>query len=188
MSGVLAGGFCASVAAGAVAGDVGVVEDCAVPVGGVMTILTGVAIANVCGMLTGCRRAVVAGEAGADDVSVRHAGDRNPAAAAVAILAQGIGLDMGGVLAGGGAAVVTADAVAGDTAVVEHCTTPAGGVVAVVAAVVAGDVVGRLADGGRTVVTGEAGAGNTRVIKPGTTKAVGGMTVIAVAAAGHVIR
>ena len=84
----------------------------------------------------------MAGGAGADDVGVIDAGDRDPAAGAVAVLADGVGLDMGGVLAGGFGAVVAADAVAGDVAVVEHCAAPAAGVMAVVAAVVTGDMVG----------------------------------------------
>ena len=59
-------------------------------------------------------RAVVAGGAGTDDVGVIDAGDRDPAAGAVAVLADRVGLDMGGVLAGGVGAVVAADAVAAD--------------------------------------------------------------------------
>ena len=85
-------------------------------------------------------RAVVAGGAGTDDVGVIDAGDRNPAAGAVAVLADRVGLDMGGVLAGGGGAVVAAGAVAADTAVVEHRAAPAVGGVAIVTGIAAGDV------------------------------------------------
>ena len=82
------------------------------------------------------------------------AGDRDPAAGAVAVLADGVGLDMVGVLAGGGRAVVAADAVAADAGVIEHRAAPVAGVVAVVATVVALNMVGGLAGCRRAVVAG----------------------------------
>ena len=138
-------------------------------------------------MLADGRRAVVTGEAGADDVGVSDTGDRNPAAGAVTVLAQRVGLDMGGVLAGGFGAVVAAGAIAGDVGVVEDRAAPVVGGMAVVTRVAAGDMIGRFTDRSGAVVAGEAGAGNTGVIKPGTTKAGCTVAVVAVATAGHVV-
>ena len=115
-------------------------------------------------MLADGRRAVVTGEAGADDVGVIDPCHRQPAAGAMAVLADRVGLDVVGVLAGGFGAVVTAGTIAGDVAVVEHCAAPAVGGMAVITAVGAGDVRWMLADGGGAVVTGEAGTDDIRMI------------------------
>jgi hypothetical protein len=95
------------------------------------------------------------------------AGNRNPAAAAMAVLAQRVGLDMGGVLAGSGVAVVTADAVTRDVSMVKNCAAPAGRSVAVVAVVAAGHVIRRFSNSGLTVMAETAGAGNIAVFKSG---------------------
>ena len=68
----------------------------------------------------GC--SIVAGKAGANDIGMIDTYDRCPAGTTVTVFTQGVGLDMGRVFAGGGAAVVTTGATAGDTVVVEDRT------------------------------------------------------------------
>ena len=84
-------------------------------------------------VFAGGDRPVVAGEATADDVGVIDAGHWCPAAGAVAVLAQVVGLNVSWVLAGGGAAVVAADAGGSLPVVVESGITPVTGSMAVFA-------------------------------------------------------
>ena len=68
----------------------------------------------------GC--SIVAGKAGAKHGGMIDTGHRCPAGTAVTVFTQGVGLDMGRVFAGGGGAVVTTGATAGDAVVVEDRT------------------------------------------------------------------
>ena len=113
MSGILAGGFSAIVAADAVSRNPAVVEHRTGPVVGGVAVVTGVVTGDVGGVLAGGGAAVVAGRTGPDDIGVVDADHGYPAGVAVAVFAQAVGLDVLRVLAGGGGAVVTAGATAG---------------------------------------------------------------------------
>jgi len=108
----------------------------------------------------------VAGRTGTDDVAVIDAGDRDPAAGAVAVLTDTVGLDVCGVLAGGIGAIVASRAVAGNVGVVKDRTVPTGGVMAVFTDIAITQVAGVLASGRGTVVAGEAGADDVGVSNP----------------------
>ena len=123
-----------------------------------MAVVSCVGAGYVGRLLAGGGGAFVAGLPGADDLGVFDAGDRDPAAGAVAVFTDGVGLDVSCVLAGGGGAVVASRAVAGNVGVVKDRTVPAGGVMAVLTDIAIANVCRVLASGRGTVVAGEAGA------------------------------
>ena len=92
------------------------------PAIGCVAIVAGVTRGDVVCRLAGRRGAIVAGKAGANDIGMIDTYDRCPAGTTVTVFTQGVGLDMGRVFAGCGAAVVTTGATAGDAVVVEDRT------------------------------------------------------------------
>ena len=135
----------------------------------VRSLMTGVALQRCSEVIARCARglcAIVAIRTGSQHVVVVHPDHGNPGRGTVAVLTQVVGLDVLGVLSGGGGAVVAAGAVAGHVAVIERRTRPAVGGVTVVAGVAAGDMVGGLAGGHRAVVTREAGPDDIGVVDP----------------------
>lgn len=67
---ILAGRFCAVMAAYAVASDIDVVEIRRQPADGAVTIIAGIATGNVCRVLANCDDAVVTATTGADNLAV----------------------------------------------------------------------------------------------------------------------
>jgi len=88
--------------------------------------------------------AVVAGEAGADDLRVVDRGYRREGGGVVAVFACVGGVGMVGSPTGRVDAVVAAETIPGDVAVVEYCRDPGPGLVAVVALIAGLDVPRRL--------------------------------------------
>jgi len=146
------------VTADAVGGDVGVIKVGRDPRVGRMTVVAVVAAGNVGRVLAGGRIAVMAGEAGTNDLRVIDHVGRHERHVVVAVLANIGGIDMRRVLARSLRPVVTADAVVGDVGVIKVGGDPCVGRMAVVAVVAAGNVGRGLAGGGVAVMAGEAGA------------------------------
>ena len=84
-----------------------------------MAIITSIATADVRWMLAGGSDAIVAGAARADDLGVINRRRWNPQRTVVAVFADIGGLYVGRALAGGGGAVVTADAVTRDAGMIK---------------------------------------------------------------------
>ena len=97
---VLADGIGAIVATDALTRDVGVVEVGRSPRRSRMAIVAGVAARKMRRVLAGCNNAIVAGEAGPDDLRMVHCIGRHPGNAAVAIFANVTRIDVRRVLAG----------------------------------------------------------------------------------------
>ena len=148
----------AVMAADAVGGDVGVVEVGRDPRVGRMTVVAVVAAGNVGRVLACGRVAVMAGEAGANDLRVIDHVGRHKRHVVVAVLADIGGIDMRRVLARSLRPVVTADAVGGDVGVIKVGRDPRVGRVAVVAVVAARNMASILTQGNGSVVTAETGA------------------------------
>ena len=110
-------------------------------------------------MFTGGRDAVMTRAAGAQDLRVIDANRRCPGGFAVAILADISRLNMRWRLACRGRAVMAADTVVEDIAVIEYCRKPRDRIVAVIALVGGRHVSWCLAGGLDTVVTAYAIAG-----------------------------
>jgi hypothetical protein len=146
--------------------DAAVIKDRWSPGVGVVAIAASVAAGDVTGRLSCGDRAVVATEAGAEDIGMIDPDDRTPGRGAMAVLAHVGSLNVMAGLAGRGATVMTTDAVAGHGAVVEACSGPAGSRVAVGAIVAAGDMRWWLAHGVVPVVAAGATAQNGGVINP----------------------
>jgi hypothetical protein len=116
---VLAGRVGAVVAADTVAGDINVIESRRTPGHRRMAIVTGIIAGNVGGVFSGSYDAIMTGAATANYLCMVHGKHRHENVTGMAILADIAGLDMGKVLAHGFDAVVTIDAIAGDTDVIE---------------------------------------------------------------------
>ena len=86
-----------------------------------MAIVAVVATVNVCGMLTGCRGAIVARAACANNLSMINGIGWRPDIRRMTVFANEGGLYMRKSLAGCVGAVVTTRAVAGDACVVKDC-------------------------------------------------------------------
>ena len=152
------------VTANAVVGDASVIERRRNPRVRRMTIIAGITARKMRRVFTGGCCAVVAGEAGADDLRVIHGVGRVPDDIVVAILADIGGVDMCQALAGGIGAVMTIDAVACDIGMIEVGRNPRRGRMAIVAGVAAGDVSCMLARCRRPIMAGEAGADDLRMV------------------------
>ena len=122
-----------------------------------VTIITGVATGNMVCRLADSRRPIMTAETRANHICMIDPDNRNPAGIAVTVLAQVIGLDMLGILAGSGGAVMAAGTVAG-IGVIEVGRRPCAGTMAVIAGIDAGKVLSMLAGCRGAVVTGEAAA------------------------------
>lgn len=150
------------------------------PAVGRMTIIAAVAGSEVVGCLTGRSCSIVAGKTGTNNSGVIDTGHRCPAGGPVTVFAQGIGLNMRRVLAGGRGAIVTAGATAGDAVVVEDCARPAVGVMTIVAAVAGIDVGRCLASSSCTIMAGRAATHYQRMVNASCRcPATGAMTVFA---------
>ena len=107
------------VTANAVIGDASVIECRRNPRIRRMTIVTGITARKMRRVFTGCRCAIVAGEACTDDLRVIDGVRRCKGDSVMAIDAQISGVDMCQVLAGGIVAIVAADAIIRDIGVIE---------------------------------------------------------------------
>ena len=161
---MLAGGIGAVMAADAVIGDVGVIEDRRYPGVGRMAIITVVTTGDVRRVLALGRVAIVAREAGADDLCVINHVCRRKRHVVVAVLTNVGGINVSRMLAGGIGAVMAADAVSGDVGVIEVGRYPGVGRMAIITVVATGDVRRILALGRVAIVAREAGADDLRVI------------------------
>ena len=164
---VLAGGRNAVMAAGAVAGDVGVVKVCGQPCSRGVAVVAVVAAGNMCRVLAGCRYSVVASGAWADDLRMIDRERRNPAGCSVAVLAEIRCLDVVGMLAGRVEAIVAAGTTAGDPGVIEYDGDPGGSGVAVVALFARWRMTRRPARGRDAIVATAATASYGRMIHVG---------------------
>jgi len=123
-----------------------------------------VATANVVGVLSRCRDAIVTRSAGAEHLGVVNRNSGLECGRAMAVLANVGGLHMRRTLARRGRAVVAADAVADDAGVIEYGRQPGRHGVAVVTLVIRRDMRRRLAGGLNAVVAAHTAAGQGRVI------------------------
>ena len=138
---VFTDGIGAIMAADAITRDVGMVEVGRSPRRGRMAIVTGVAACKMRRVLAGCNSAVVAGEAGSDDLCMVHCIGRCPGNAAVAIFANVTRIDVRRVLAGRRRPVMTGKASTKDLGVIhdiDRC--PDDIVVAILADIGRGDM------------------------------------------------
>ena len=156
MTGILAGGRRAIVAARTVSADGGMIKAAGRP--GIRG-MTGIAFRRGRDMrcrLAGGDIAVVAIRAAAGHCRMVDPGDRRPAAGRMAGLALVVGRNVLAALAGGLVAIVTADAVAGDTVMIKPGRLPVLGGVTGLTLGRGRDMAVRLAHGNRVVVTGRA--------------------------------
>ena len=116
---VFAGNLRVVVTANAVVGDASVIECRRNPRIRGMTVVTGITARKMRRVFTGCRCAIVAGEACTDDLRVIDGVRRCKGDSVMAIDAQISGVDMCQVLAGGIVAIVAADAIIRDIGVIE---------------------------------------------------------------------
>ena len=161
---VFARGIDAIVAFEAISSDIHMVEIGRNPGHCRMAVIAVTTAGNVRWVFAGCDRAVVAGEAGADDLGVVDGVGRRPGDTIVAILADIGGVDMCQVFAGGIGAVMTSDTVARDIGMIEVGGNPRRGRMAIVAGVAAGDVRCMLARCRSSIMAGEAGADDLGVV------------------------
>ncbi len=83
----------------------------------------------------------------------------------MAVLTEVGAVDMLGVLAGGGGAVVAGHTIAADTGMVEDRRCPGIGGVAVLTGITAGNVIGGFAECGGAVMTGRAVTADARMVE-----------------------
>jgi len=161
---MLARSLRAIVTADAVVGDVRVVEVGRDPGIGRVAVVAVVAAGNVSGVLA-CRGvAVVAGEAGANDLGVIDHVGGHKRHNIVAVFTNHGGVDMCRVLADGLDAIMTAGAVRADTGVVKIGGRPGGRRVTVIAIVAARYMASILARCNSSVVTAEAGTNDLGMV------------------------
>ena len=115
-------------------------------------------------VLAGRRVAIMAGEAGANDLRVIHHVGRRKRYVVVAILTNIGGIDVRWILARRIGAVMAADAVVSDIGVIKVGRDPPAGCMAVVAVIATGNVGRVLAFGNIAIMAGEAGANDLRMI------------------------
>ncbi len=116
---IFAGRVGAIVAADTVAGDVNVIESSGTPGHRRMAIVTGIIAGNVGGVFSSSYDAIVTGAATANHLCMVDGKHRHENVTIVAVFANVTSLDVSQVLAQGLDAVVTIDAIAGDTNVIE---------------------------------------------------------------------
>ena len=124
----------------AVADNANVIKVCGHPTSRRMAVVTGVATRHMRRRLAGSGYAIVAGATGANDLGVINHGGRQPRDHAVAVFANGSGLDVSWVFAGCVRAVVAARTVACDVDVIEIRRNPIRGRMTVVAGFATRDV------------------------------------------------
>jgi len=152
------------VTADAVVGDIGVVEGCRRPGDRCVAVIAVIAAGKVGRVLAFGDVAIMAGEAGANNLGVIDHVGRRKGHVVVAVLADIGRIDMRWILARCIGAVMAADAVVGEIGVIEVGRDPPVGCMAVVAVITAGDMGRVLAFGDVAIMAGEAGANNLGVI------------------------
>jgi len=150
---VLASSISAIVAVAAISDDIDVIEIGRYPTGRRMAVVAVIATVQVSRVFAGCRDAIMAGAAGANDLRVVNSKHRRPDVRVVAVLAHIACSNVARGLAGCLHTVMAARAVAGDIHVIEICGEPADRRVAVVAVSAARDVSRVFACRRDTVVT-----------------------------------
>lgn len=163
----------------AITGDIGVVEICGDPGHRGVTVVASVAACDVGRVFTGCRDAVVAGAACAQNLGVIHAHCRRPYRRTVTVFANVGRLNVCGRLAGRLSAVVAADTVTDDVHMTEDRWRPRDSRVAVITLVATADVRWMFAGRGKTVVTTDAITEYAGVIEYGRQPGVRIMTIVA---------
>ena len=155
---ILARRIGAVMAADAVVGDVRVIEVGRDPRVGRMSVFAVVAAGDVGRVLAFGRVAIMAGEAGANDLRmIDHVGGYKRHDV-VAVFADHSGVDVCRILPDGLDAIMTAGAIPADAGVVKIGGCPAGRRVAVIAIVAARNMASILTQGNGSVVTAETGA------------------------------
>ncbi|MFK8048991.1 MAG: hypothetical protein AB8B81_11215 [Halioglobus sp.] len=122
------------------------------PVVGAVTIVTSIGTRNVRGGFSHCNRTIVTAHAGTVDGTVIHPRHRYPRILAMTIITGVRGIDMGGILTGGYAAVVATDARSRNTTVIEINVVPITGGMAIITSIGTGDVYGVFSERHGTVV------------------------------------
>jgi len=153
-------------AAGTVTGDVAVIEPSTSETIGVVAVITGIAALYMVGWFTQCHATVMAVDTAALNLGMVDPNNRFPAAWGMAGFTEVGAGDVVAWLAGGLTAVMTADAAAGDTAVIKDRISKAVGIVAIVAGITALDMVGRLAGCCITVMAADTATLNFSMIHP----------------------
>ncbi|MFK8048992.1 MAG: hypothetical protein AB8B81_11220 [Halioglobus sp.] len=97
-----------------------------------MTVITGIGGSKVRGVFSGCDGTVVAAHTGAVDRTVVDSRHRYPGGVSVAVLTGVRCVDVGGIFAGGYAAVMATDTRSRHVVVVKVDVTPVVGAVAIV--------------------------------------------------------
>jgi len=153
-----------------------------------MAIVAGLLAGDVIGVLAGSGYPVMTGGAGTEHLEVINAGGRRPEVCAMATLANLGRLDMGGILAGGAHAVMTADTVSADAGMVKSCRTPGDSTVADLAGLRCHQMGGSLSRGGDTVMTIQTGPLDLQVIDPDYRRPeIGAMAILADVAGLNVV-
>ena len=155
---ILARRIGAVMAADAVVSDIGVIKVGRDPPAGCMAVVAVIATGNVGRVLAFGNIAIMAGEAGANDLRmIDHVGGYKRHDI-VAVFADHSGVDVCRILPDGLDAIMTAGAVPGDAGVVKIGGCPAGRRVAVIAIVAARNMASILTQGNGSVMTAETGA------------------------------
>jgi len=123
-----------------------------------MAIVTSVRAGDVCGMLAGRCRTVMAGRADADDLRMVNSVKRCKEHTVMAVLADVSCLNVPGILANGFDAVMTADAIARDIEMVEVRREPAIACMTVITSITTGNVCWMFARCDGAIVAGRADA------------------------------
>ena len=124
VGGIFSGGVQPVVAVETAIDDIGMIEIRGDPCNGCMTVVAGFAALNMCRILAGCGRTIVARVAGTQYVQCVYCDGRVPEIGTVAVFAHIRRQDMGWSLAGGVGTVVTAETVAGDVRVIKYGWDP----------------------------------------------------------------
>ncbi len=170
----------AVVAAETIVNNIDVIEKCRQPGHGGVAVIAIIAAGNVRRIFPGSDRAVMAGTAGTDNLSVVDGVDRCPDNIVVAIFTNIGGLDVRWIFSGGSSAVVASRAACDDAGMIEVSRDPRYGRMAIVTVVAAGNVRRVFPGSDDAVMAGTTGAQYLSVID-----AIGGRpqtTVVAILA------
>ena len=162
---VLAGGIGAIVAADAIIRDVGVIKIGRTPRRSRMAIVTGVAAGKMRRVLAGCDHAIVAGEAGADNLRVVYVIHRRPGHVVVAVFAHIAGRYMRRAFAFSTNAIMATETVVCDIGMVKCRGRPSNCRVAIFANIAGLEVRQAFPSGLDTIVAIGAAAGDIRVVE-----------------------
>ena len=140
-------------AANTVVHDVGVVKIGRSPGNGCVAVVAVIATRDMCGMFASSGRAIVAGTARSNNLSVIHGECRNPGIRRVAVLANIGGLNVRCVFTGRIGTIVAAKTVTRNIYVIKVCGEPADGGMTVLAVVATTYVIRRFSGRCHTIVT-----------------------------------